>query len=120
MHARGLQHDWFLTEGVQQYWYLEWISSILLKYVCDKTFQQNLCVIIVNISLHNVVVNCGTPDISTNGDVSAMLAYSSTVFNSTVEYTCDIGYDIHGNTSRVCLASGQWSGLAPECFSKQQ
>ena len=84
-----------------------------------KVATKLICVTFT-ISLHYVVVNCGTPDISTNGDTSAMLAYGSTVFNSTVEYTCDIGYNIHGNTSRECLASGQWSGLAPECFSKQQ
>ena len=66
----------------------------------------------------STVVGCGTPDISSNGDIPANLSYNSTLFNSTVSYTCGVGYDIHGNTSRVCLASGEWSEMPPECLSK--
>ena len=65
-----------------------------------------------------LVVDCGTPGISPEGDIPSMLAYSTTIFNSTVTYSCEIGHDIMGDIARTCLASGQWSGSAPECHSK--
>ena len=65
-----------------------------------------------------IVVDCGTPGISSYGDILSMLAYSTTIFNSTVAYSCEIGYNILGDMARTCLASGQWSGSAPECHSK--
>ena len=65
-----------------------------------------------------IVVDCGTPGISSYGDIPSMLAYSTTIFNSTAVYSCEIGYNILGDMARTCLASGQWSGSAPECHSK--
>ncbi len=34
---------------------------------------------------------------------------------STATYTCQNGYELHGNTSRTCQANGQWSGSTPTC-----
>ncbi|KAK3858013.1 hypothetical protein Pcinc_035767 [Petrolisthes cinctipes] len=34
---------------------------------------------------------------------------------SHVTYKCDRGYVVEGLASRVCLANGTWSGLAPKC-----
>lgn len=43
---------------------------------------------------------------------------SSTTVNSTATYQCNIGYKIQGESKRVCLDIGQWSGTEPICARK--
>ena len=38
-----------------------------------------------------------------------------TIFNSTATYSCNSGYELDGNQSRTCLASGNWSSSEPSC-----
>ena len=33
-------------------------------------------------------------------------------------YSCDLGYDLVGEATRVCQAGGTWSNTAPECHIK--
>lgn len=33
-------------------------------------------------------------------------------------YTCDYGFELSGNSQRVCQASGEWSGSDPTCERK--
>ena len=33
-------------------------------------------------------------------------------------YTCNSGYELVGQSSRICQNNGQWSGDAPICESK--
>ena len=57
-------------------------------------------------------VNCGTPNLPANGQV----AYNGTVFESTANYSCDMGFKLIGNVTRVCQADGTWSD-SPTCIS---
>lgn len=43
---------------------------------------------------------------------------SSTTVNSTATYQCNTGYKIQGESKRVCLDNGQWSGTEPICACK--
>ena len=36
----------------------------------------------------------------------------------TVHYYCETGYELRGDRNRTCLASGELSGLKPECIGK--
>ncbi|XP_064386127.1 sushi, von Willebrand factor type A, EGF and pentraxin domain-containing protein 1-like isoform X2 [Halichondria panicea] len=36
-------------------------------------------------------------------------------FGSTATYTCNTGYTINGDTTRMCQADGTWSGTEPTC-----
>ena len=56
-------------------------------------------------------VDCGSLLPPKNG----VVAMHTTVFNSTVTYSCNIGYELDGNQSRTCLASGNWSDNQPIC-----
>ena len=38
-----------------------------------------------------------------------------TEFGSQANYSCDEGYVVSGNSSRVCQADGEWSGNDPNC-----
>ena len=58
-----------------------------------------------------VAVDCGTLEAPANGSVTV----SGTTFTSTATYSCDSGYILHGNTTRICLETGLWSTSSPTC-----
>jgi hypothetical protein len=62
---------------------------------------------------HCRLILCPTPSTLANGRVLA----DSFTFNygSVVQYSCNVGFELAGDTFRVCLDTAQWSGLAPEC-----
>ena len=55
-------------------------------------------------------VSCGTLTIA-NGHVST----TGTTSGHTATYSCNIGYDLVGGSTRTCQDTGQWSGSAPTC-----
>lgn len=39
-------------------------------------------------------------------------------FNTTIEYSCDIGYNYtYGDLFRTCNDTGEWTGTLPNCTS---
>ena len=42
----------------------------------------------------------------------------TTNVGDTATYTCDDDYILSGDSTRLCLASGMWSGNAPTCICK--
>ncbi|XP_041641665.1 beta-2-glycoprotein 1-like [Cheilinus undulatus] len=56
---------------------------------------------------------CPYPDVLSDGE----MYYEDTVYQSTINYTCNEGYTLIGATSAVCLANGTWSEPVPECTS---
>ncbi|XP_013404517.1 CUB and sushi domain-containing protein 3 [Lingula anatina] len=58
------------------------------------------------------IVDCGIPE-KLHG---ARMQYTSTVYGSLVNYTCDTGYThVHGWKTRKCHHSGAWVGEEPVC-----
>ena len=57
------------------------------------------------------VVDCGSLPRPANGAVSL----TNTTYNSVATYSCNDGYNLMGDATRTCLASGSWSGTAPTC-----
>ena len=71
----------------------------------------------VNIPVYfylSAVVDCGSLEDPDNGQVN----FSNTTFESTANYTCDLGYSLNGNSTRTCEVSGEWSGDQPSCQRK--
>ena len=69
------------------------------------------------INLHDVfliltVVDCGSLTDPANGSVTHT---SGTTFGQTATYSCNTGYNLTGDSTRTCQATGQWSGSAPTC-----
>ena len=61
-------------------------------------------------------VSCGpAPDVPANGQRNV----PGTTFGFTVTYTCDPGYTLQGDSTRTCMANGQWSGVTTRCSRKQ-
>ena len=59
-------------------------------------------------------MDCGRLFDPRNGDVS----FKTTTFNSRAAYSCNNGFLLVGQTTRVCQRNGEWSGKAPVCKSK--
>ena len=57
------------------------------------------------------MVDCGTLDDPEHGTLSQ----TNTIYESVITYSCDIGYNLEGDDTRICLESGDWSGGEPSC-----
>ena len=40
---------------------------------------------------------------------------SGITFGRTATYSCNTGYNLVGDSTRTCQATGEWSGSAPTC-----
>ena len=58
-----------------------------------------------------IAIDCGSLSAPSNGQISI----TTTTFGSMTTYSCDPGYILDGNSSRICLSDGQWSGSQPSC-----
>ena len=57
-------------------------------------------------------MNCGSLTDLANGSVNRT---AGTTFGQTATYSCDIGYNLVGDSTRTCNPTGNWSGRAPTC-----
>ena len=64
------------------------------------------------ILFYSTVVDCGTLNTTMNGQVSHP---NGTKFEQTATYNCNTGYNLVGDSTRVCEAGGMWSGSEPTC-----
>ena len=62
------------------------------------------------------VVNCGNLTNPDNGQVNHT---SGTTFGQNATYSCNTGYNLVGNSTRTCQATGNWSGSPPTCAGIQ-
>ena len=61
---------------------------------------------------HFTAVDCGTLINPAKGQVNHT---AGTTFRQTVTYTCNTGYILVGESTHMCQATGEWSGIAPTC-----
>ena len=59
------------------------------------------------------IVVCESPNTPVNG--KNLTNKEEFVYQSIVEYECDDGYELEGNSSIVCTAQGNWNSLIPVC-----
>ena len=57
-------------------------------------------------------MDCGALANPANGQVSHT---AGTTFGQTATYTCNMGYNLTGESTRTCQDTGLWSGSAPTC-----
>ena len=67
------------------------------------------------VCLQSVVVDCGVLLGPPDGVVNLS---NGTTFGSMATYSCNSGYRLDGNTTRICLSSGEWSDNEPICQCK--
>ena len=57
-------------------------------------------------------MDCGSLTDPANGQVDLT---SGTTFGQTVTYSCNTGYNLVGDSTHTCQATGEWSGSVPTC-----
>ena len=78
------------------------------RYVmCMYIIMYHMCIYLLL-----TVVNCGNLTNPVNGQLSHT---AGTTFGQTGTYRCNTGYNLVGDNTRICLATGVWSGSAPTC-----
>ena len=65
--------------------------------------------------IHSTVVDCRTLNTTMNGQVNHP---NGTTFGQTATYSCNTGYNLVGDSTRMCQADGMWSGSEPTCISE--
>ena len=66
----------------------------------------------IHIFYLSTAVNCGALNNPANGRVSHT---AGTTFGQTATYSCNTGYNLVGNSTQTCQATGVWFGSAPTC-----
>ena len=62
------------------------------------------------------MVDCGDLPVHPSQPGGLSLTVSNTVYNSTAQYSCaQVGYELIGNSQRVCTSNGTWGGTTPYC-----
>ena len=56
-------------------------------------------------------MDCGALENPANGIVN----HTARTFGKAANYSCNPGYNLMGDSTRVCQATGMWSGIAPNC-----
>ena len=57
-------------------------------------------------------MDCGNLTDPANGQVALT---AGTTFGENATYSCDTGYNLVGDSTLSCQATGEWSGSAPTC-----
>ena len=74
-----------------------------------------MCVCVHVCVFATTVVDCGVLSRPAGGAVDLS---SGTTFGSIATYSCNTGYRIDGNITRICLSTGEWSDSEPICQCK--
>ena len=86
----------------QLHWQLQSCNVIMASSTCKN--------------LHNIflilTVDCGTLTDPDNGSVNHT---AGTTVGQTATYSCNTGYNLVGDSTHTCQASGNWSGSEPTC-----
>ena len=76
-----------------------------------------------NIILHIgfIVIDCGDLTAPEDGQVTftpGVVMTLETGLDAVANYTCNVGYDLVGETLRTCQANEEWTGTEPNCMRK--
>ena len=69
------------------------------------------------VPLYHIYIAADCPNLESPENGEVVLSGRFIMDNAT--YTCSDGFELIGSSTRICLATGMWSGNAPECSSKR-
>lgn len=87
------------------------LFSKRIRYIKRYKTTDNLRVSIVSI---DTVITCEEPEVPAG---SYVVGYDLNV-HSGIEYHCEAGYLLQGETRHTCGRDGEWSGEVPTCECK--
>ena len=85
-----------------------WIRRVRLQYNHQYFF---VCHVVCLCFYLLALVNCEDPGSPSNGQKRGSRYWTG----ESVSFLCDPGYHLTGPATRMCLPSGNWSGIQPSC-----
>ena len=59
-------------------------------------------------------LDCGSVIRPQDGNMTV----NGTLYGASIQFVCDAGYELNGNKTAKCLATGKWSTEVPTCQRK--
>ncbi|XP_052242564.1 adhesion G protein-coupled receptor B3-like [Dreissena polymorpha] len=92
----------------------------LANVTCDAGYESNVSQIMCQTNATWTKANCFPKDCGPlskpdNGDV---VLNAGTKYEAVANYSCNDGFQLVGDTSRICKNTGTWSGVQPTCAKK--
>ena len=81
-------------------------------FICTTDLRYQYQVTLTYCISPVTAIDCGTLPHPANGRVSHT---TGTTFGQAATYSCDRGYNLVGDSTHRCQATGVWSGSAPTC-----
>ena len=82
----------------------------------DTKDDRQIILFYCNVSFHPAIMSvpedCGPLSSPDNGEVDTG---EGTRAGAQATYTCDLGFELFGESQRVCGRDGVWNGSQPEC-----
>ena len=104
-------HEHDSVSSTLQHW--NWRLKFLGMHVHTRCFEFHLNLNSIKyVFLFSTVVDCGALTDPANGQVSHP---DGTTFGQTATYSCNPDYNLMGDSTRTCEATGDWSGSEPTC-----
>ncbi|KAH3729507.1 hypothetical protein DPMN_055479 [Dreissena polymorpha] len=93
----------------------------LANVTCDAGYESNVSQIMCQTNATWTKANCFPKDCGPlskpdNGDV---VLNAGTKYEAVANYSCNDGFQLVGDTSRICRHTGTWSGVQPTCAKKE-
>ena len=70
--------------------------------------------LMIKLLLLHLGITCGDPGVPLNGSVSS----NGSFVTSVATFACDFGFELEGDTQRVCEENGMWTNMVPNCTRK--
>ena len=90
-----------------------YVVHIHYEYRVTDALHAVVCIALLY-SCH-AVVDC----LHLSNPANGIVLFSSTNYNATASYSCNVGYTLTGDNVRICQSSAYWSGSEPTCNGKQ-
>ena len=95
---------------------VELLQHLCLQYLWNNNDIMNDELRLSYVFLSLTAVDCGNLTDPANGQVNHT---SGTTFRENATYSCNTGYNLVGDSTHTCQATGNWSGSAPTCAGIQ-
>ena len=92
---------------------VELLQHLCLQYLWNNNDIMNDELRLSYVFLSLTAVHCGNLTDPSNGSVNHT---TGTTFGENATYSCDTGYNLVGDSTHTCQATGEWSGSAPTCL----
>ena len=112
-----------LNKGVYHLRYIHVLTHSVCIIVVVSLVAQFICIIIISQFYPNTYIFSSTAQCLPLASIpNGVITYDPDMIpdydvDTVATHTCNLGFRLSlGNVTRVCLASGRWSGITPVCL----